>query len=400
MTEALEVRATEVGTGPDSFVAELLVSTGQTVEQGAQLLAIETAKSVVEVFAPAAGRVVEVLVGLNASVVEGDLLVVLERIHAAAPPNLPKPSASGVETQPDARASSEFHASPWIRSLAYERGIPLELVHGTGPHGRILEEDLERYVSVSPATASSPAPERSLAGGTSPLAQGSTETRPLSRLQRSVGRNLSANWARIPHVTQFDEFDVSELEAFRVALNHERHEEGPKLSLLPFVIKAAACALTLFPEFNSELSEDQLLLKRDIHVGFAVDTADGVRVPVIRHADRLPLLETARQIARLAERARTNELAPTELGSGSFTISNLGGAGGTAFTPIINAPEVAILGISRTELKPKWNGNAFVPRLMLPLSLSYDHRVINGVAGARFTAYLGSVLSDLRRALL
>jgi len=400
VTETLEVRATGIGLDAGSYVAELLVSIGQSVGQDTELLAIETSKGVLEVPAPAAGRVVEILVGLNASVVDGDLLVVLERIAPEAPTKSPETPTSVVEADADPCASSEFHASPWIRSLARERGIALSQVRGTGPHGRILEEDLEPDVPVLPGSPSSHASAGAPGNAASPVVHGSTETRPLSRLQRSVGLNLSANWARIPHVTQFDECDVTELEAFRVAMNRERHEDGPKLSLLPFVIKAAACALSAFPEFNSELAEDQLILKRDIHVGFAVDTPDGLRVPVIRHADRLPLLEIAREIARLAERARANKLATTDVGGGSFTISNLGGAGGTAFTPIINAPEVAILGVSKTELEPKWNGTAFVPRLMLPLSLSYDHRVINGVAGARFTSYLGSVLADLRRALL
>jgi len=266
---------------------------------------------------------------------------------------------------------------------------------GTGRHGRILEEDLLRPVPIAPEPqsldAELPAPN---------AAEEPMERRPLSRLQRTVGRNLAENWAQIPHVTQFDETDITELEAFRDALNHERRAEAPKLSLLPFVIKASACALLAFPEFNSSLEAEHLILKRSIQIGFAVDTAEGLRVPVIQHADRLSLRQIAQEIARLAERARASKLIPADVQGGTFTVSNLGGAGGTAFTPIINAPEVAILGVSQAQLKPQWNGSAFVPRLMLPLSLSYDHRVINGVAGARFVAHLGSLLSDLRRALL
>jgi len=378
MPQSIEVRANGLS-GSDAFVVQVSVSVGQTVQQSALLVGIELGKAAVEIAAPETGRVTQVLVAVNDAVQEGDLLVVLEPTESEQPAAAaPVPSIE--LAQPAASANPDFHASPWIRGLARERGLDLGQVVGTGRHGRILAEDLAH-----PAPAA-PAPH--------------AETRPLSQLQRAVGRTVTQTWTQVPHVTQFDEADITELEEFRVALNQERGLETTKFTLLPFVIKAAACTLSAFPEFNASLVGDDLVLKNDIHVGFAVDTSQGLRVPVVRHADQLSLRQIAQEIARLADKARASKLAPADVQGGSFTISNLGGAGGIAFTPIINAPELSILGLSKATLKPVWNGNAFVPRLMLPLSFSYDHRVINGVAGARFVSYLGSVLSDLRRALL
>jgi len=386
MNEQIEVRAPAAGIGADAYVTDVFVSVGQKVAYDQAVVCIETHKGNVEVPSPAAGRVTQILIGTNSNVKENALLIVLDRIED----ELKQPSAAAKPADLNSGTSSEFHASPWIRGLAREKGINLGQVRGTGRHGRILEEDLELPAPATPP-AQSDAP---------PSLQGSTESRPLSRLQCAVGRNLAENWAQIPHVTQFDESDITELEAFRLAVNLERQKEGAKLSLLPFIVKATACALSALPEFNSSLSGEQLILKRSIHIGFAVDTEDGLRVPVIQHADRLSVSQIAGEITRLAQRARVSKLTATDVQGGSFTISNLGGAGGTAFTPIINAPEVAILGVSKAQLKPKWDGSSFVPRLMLPLSLSYDHRVINGVAGARFVSQLGSMLSDLRRTLL
>ena len=387
MTQLIEVRANGLS-GTDAFVSQVSVSVGDTVEQFAVLAGIELGKAAVEVTAPEAARVAKVLVAVNDSVQEGDLLLVLERIasdapttHERAPSSEPKQPA--LQAAPGS-ANRDFHASPWIRGLAREQGLDLARIVGTGPHGRILEEDLAQ--PSAPASALTTARPG--------------EVRPLSLLQRAVGRTVTQTWTQVPHVTQFDETDITELEAFRVALNHEQDRGAPKLTLLPFVVKAVASALAAFPEFNASLVADELLLKQSIHIGFAVDTADGLRVPVVQQADRLGLRQIAQEIARLAEKARASKLAAADVQGGSFTISNLGGVGGTAFTPIINAPELSILGLSKATLKPVWNGSAFVPRLMLPLSLSYDHRVINGVAGARFVAHLGSVLSDLRRALL
>lgn len=400
MQQSIDVRTPDTGLGDDAYVFEVSVAVGQTVAREQAVVTIETQKGSVEIPAPAAGRVTQVLAVRNATVQHAELLVVLEPLEseqlqpALNPVSAARPESSLVSGS-GAEPGTDFHASPWIRSLARERGLDLGELVATGRHGRILEEDLVRHAPIAPQPRSLhselPAPD---------AAEERTERRPLSRLQRTVAGNLAKNWAQIPHVTQFDEADITELEAFRDALNRERQKQGPKLSLLPFVVKACASALAAFPEFNGSLVAESLILKHEIKIGFAVDTTDGLRVPVIQHADRLSLLQIAQEIARLAERARASKLTPTDVQGGTFTISNLGGAGGTAFTPIINAPELAILGVSKAELKPKWNGSAFVPRLMLPLSLSYDHRVLNGVAGARFVAHLGSVLSDLRRALL
>lgn len=386
MTQSIEVRANGLPEA-DAFVAQVSVAVGQTVAQSAPLMLLEFRKAAVEIEAPGAGRVTQILVAANDTVKEGDLLAVLELTEseqpaAAASIDRAQPIAEPGEGSGDGQAAnSDFHASPWIRSLARERALDLGQVAGTGRHGRILAEDLASPVDPAPGPHS-------------------TERRPLSLLQRAVGRTVTQTWTQVPHVTQFDEADITDLEAFRVALNHERGENALKLTLLPFVVKAAARALSAFPVFNASLTKDDLIIRSDIHVGFAVDTADGLRVPVIRHADRLGLRQIASEIARLAEQARASQLTSEDVQGGSFTISNLGGAGGTAFTPIINAPELAILGLSKAALKPVWTGSAFAPRLMLPLSLSYDHRVINGVTGARFVSQLGAVLSDLRRALL
>jgi pyruvate dehydrogenase E2 component (dihydrolipoamide acetyltransferase) len=399
MAQAIEVRASGLS-GADSFVSQVSVSVGQTVEQFTVLVGIELGKAAIEVAAPEAGRVTRVLVAVNDSVQEGDLLVVLEPIDSeqtaaassVAVVGAEPLAAVAVNASTSSGGNAGFHASPWIRGLARERGLDLNQVVGTGRHGRILEEDLAR-----PRSAQAPA---SATDDAALAVQSPTETRALSLLQRAVGRTVTQTWTQVPHVTQFDEADITELEAFRVALNQERGEDAQKFSLLPFVVKAAACALAAFPDFNSSLVAEQLVRKGSINIGFAVDTEGGLRVPVIQHADRRTLRQIAQEIARLADKAREGKLLAAEVQGGSFTISNLGGAGGTAFTPIINAPELSILGLSKAVLKPVWNGSAFVPRLMLPLSLSYDHRVINGVAGARFVSHLGAVLSDLRRALL
>ena len=399
MSRRIEVRAQGIASDEASaFVDKIFVSVGQTVERDAPLLSIELSKTSIEAFAPEAGRVKELLVAANATVRDGELLLILESIDVVEPAIAPPAAAASESRAPD------FHASPWIRVLARERGIDLALIVGSGPHGRILESDLPEGAhpgSATSAVAPVPVSLSPVAIADAPVASsGASEARPLSSLQRAVARNLVKNWTEIPHVTQFDEVDITELEAFRIGINQERKSEAPKLSLLPFIVKASACALAAFPDFNGTLSGEQLIVKRDIHVGFAVDTGDGLRVPVVRHADRLSILQIAAEIARLAESARAARLASSEVQGGSFTISNLGGVGGTAFTPIVNAPEVAILGVSKSAMKPHWDGSAFVPRLMLPLSLSYDHRVINGMAGARFVTYLGSLLSDMRRALL
>jgi pyruvate dehydrogenase E2 component (dihydrolipoamide acetyltransferase) len=286
--------------------------------------------------------------------------------------------------------------------VARELGVDLARVTGTGPRGRVLQEDVQRYVKqalagqVSSGTGLDllPWPRVDFARF------GPVETRPLSRIRKIAGANLARNWVMIPHVTQFDEADVTELEDFRARLNAELGEKGPKVTLLAFLVKACVAALQRFPEFNASLDGDSLVLKRYWHVGFAADTPNGLVVPVVKDADRKGVLEVARELGDLAARAREGKLALGDMQGGTFSISSLGGIGGTAFTPIVNAPEVAILGASRVSVRPVWDGERFAPRKMLPLSLSYDHRVIDGAAGARFTSYLAEVLRDLRRAML
>jgi pyruvate dehydrogenase E2 component (dihydrolipoamide acetyltransferase) len=294
---------------------------------------------------------------------------------------------------------------------ARELGVELGRVPPSGPKGRILRDDLHRFVKQVMSGAAGPA--ATAGGGAGGVALdllpwprvdfarfGPVESRPLSRIKKIAGANLARNWVMIPHVTQFDEADITDLEAFRVALNRDGEKEGAKVTLLAFLVKACVAALRRFPEFNASLDGDALVLKRYFHIGFAADTPSGLVVPVVRDADQKGVLEIARELGALAARAREGKLAPADMQGGCFSISSLGGIGGTAFTPIINAPEVAILGVSRSALKPVWDGHQFAPRLLLPLSLSYDHRVIDGAAGARFIAYLGQLLADFRRAML
>jgi pyruvate dehydrogenase E2 component (dihydrolipoamide acetyltransferase) len=290
--------------------------------------------------------------------------------------------------------------------VARELGVDLSRVPGSGPKGRILRDDVHKHVKqVMSGTATAPA---ALGGGIDLLPWprvdfarfGPVETRPLSRIRKISGANLARNWVMIPHVTQFDEADITGLEAFRKELNAEQEKVGVKVTLLAFLVKACVAALQRFPEFNASLDGDSLVLKRYFHVGFAADTPQGLVVPVLRDADRKGIVQLAKEAGELAARAREGKLAPADLQGGCFSISSLGGIGGTAFTPIVNAPEVAILGVSRSATRPVWDGEKFNPRLVLPLSLSYDHRVIDGALAARFTAFLAQVLGDLRRLLV
>ena len=295
------------------------------------------------------------------------------------------------------------HASPSVRRVARELGVDISRLKGSGPKGRILKEDVHNYVKMA-LTGARPA-----AGGALDLLPwpkvdfskfGPVEMQALSRIKKLSGAYLARNWVMIPHVTQFDEADVTEMEEFRVAINKEHEKKGIKVTILAFLIKASVAALKKFPEVNSSLDGENLVFKHYYHIGFAADTPHGLVVPVIKDADKKSVLDIAREAAELAKKARDGKLAPTEMQGGSFSISSLGGIGGSAFTPIINAPEVAILGVSKAEIRPQWNGKEFAPRLMLPLSLSYDHRVVDGAAGARFITHLGQVLTDMRRAML
>jgi pyruvate dehydrogenase E2 component (dihydrolipoamide acetyltransferase) len=301
------------------------------------------------------------------------------------------------------------HASPSVRKVARELGVDPLRVQGTGPKGRILLEDVRRFVK-QVMSGPAPAAAGSFAGGGAldllpwPRVDfarfGPIETRPLSRIKKISGANLSRNWVMIPHVTQFEEADITEIEAFRVRLNEENGKAGVKVTLLAFLVKACVAALKRFPELNASLDGESLVLKRYFHIGFAADTPNGLVVPVIKDADRKGVLEIAKELSELAAKAREGKLGPAEMQGGCFSVSSLGGIGGTAFTPIINAPEVAVLGVSRSATKPVWDGAKFTPRLLLPLSLSYDHRVIDGATAARFTTYLGQLLADLRRSVL
>ncbi len=343
-------------------------------------------------------------------------------LHAPAPaaeaPAAQAPGAQPATAQPSSSAaqagegvSHPAHASPGVRRFARELGVDLALVKGSGPKGRILKEDIQAFVKGALAGGAAPAAARPAGGGFADLGLpawpkvdfakfGPVEAKPLSRIQKISGPALARNWVMIPHVTQFDEADVTELEAFRARVNEENAKAGIKVTPLAFLVKAVVAALKKFPSFNASLDGDNLILKHYWHIGFAADTPNGLVVPVVRDADKKGVMEIARETSELAAKAREGKLGPAEMQGGTFSISSLGGIGGTAFTPIINAPEVAILGVSKTTVKPVWNGKEFAPRTILPLSLSYDHRVIDGASGARFITYLAQVIADLRRGRL
>jgi pyruvate dehydrogenase E2 component (dihydrolipoamide acetyltransferase) len=328
-----------------------------------------------------------------------------------APPRFAMPSP--MEYAQGDSGGTIAHASPTVRAFARELGVDVRRVAGTGPKGRITREDIAGFVkgvlsapiAVSPALTSGGGGN---AGGLDLLPWpkvdfakfGPIESKPLSRIKKISGANLARNWVMIPHVTQFDEADITDLEAFRVMMNKEHEKAGVKFTMLAFLIKAVVSGLKKFPEFNASLDGDNLIYKQYYHVGFAADTPNGLVVPVIKDADKKGLVQIAQEMAELSKKARDGKLGPTDMQGGCFSISSLGGIGGTAFTPIVNAPEVAILGVSKSSMKPVWDGKQFVPRLMVPLSLSYDHRVIDGALAARFTAYLGHVLVDMRRVML
>jgi pyruvate dehydrogenase E2 component (dihydrolipoamide acetyltransferase) len=320
-------------------------------------------------------------------------------VHATVAPSAPIDDA----------AFRKAHASPSVRAHARALGVDLSQINGSGPAGRILQEDVENYVKqvMSGAkVASAVAGAGGAALGLLPWPQidfakfGPIETRPLSRIKKIAGANLHRNWVLIPHVTNHDDADITELEAFRVQLNKENEKAGVKVTLLAFLIKACVWALKKFPEFNASLDGENLVLKQYYHIGFAADTPNGLVVPVIRNADQKGVLAIAGEMGQLSAKAREGKLGPADMQGGCFSISSLGGIGGTYFTPIINAPEVAILGVCRSNMRPVWDGKQFAPRLILPLSLSWDHRVIDGAAAARFNSYLASLLADMRRTML
>ena len=438
---AIEVRVPDIGDFKDIPVIEVLVKAGDTVAVDDPLVALESDKATMEVPSPAAGVVKDVKVKVNDKVSEGTLVLTLEAASAPLPreegPGVreapPPPAeertppasapevthhASGPASHPiappvraDDAGFQKAHASPGVRAFARELGVDLARVRGTGPKERILKEDIQGYVkqaiggtAASPGSAAGP-----VSGGALDLLPwpqidfskfGAVEVKPLSRIRKISGANLARNWVMIPHVTQHDDADITELEALRVRLNDANAKSGLKITMLAFLIKACVAALRRHPDFNASLDGDMLVLKKYFHIGFAADTPNGLVVPVIRNAESKGILEIAQEMGALSAKAREGKLAPADMQGGCFSISSLGGIGGTYFTPIINAPEVAILGVCRAQQRPVWDGGQFVPRLLLPLSLSYDHRVIDGAAAARFTTYLATLLADFRRVLL
>ncbi len=437
----IEVKVPDIGDFTDIPVIEIFVKPGDAVKAEDSLVTLESDKATMDVPSPVAGIVRELKVKLGDKVAEGTLIVVLEAgaaapaastrapapataiapqaaptaAPAAAPASAPPPAPAepaAAAAPVDSGAFKSAHASPSVRKFARELGVDLARVTGAGPKGRILQEDVQNFVKsvMSGAGPAAGAAAGGISGGgalnllpwpTVDFAKfGPIEARPLSRIKKISGANLARNWVLIPHVTQFDEADITDLEAFRVTLNRENEKSGVKVTMLAFLIKGCVAALKKFPEVNASLDGDNLVLKQYFHIGFAADTPNGLVVPVIRNADQKGVLAIAAEMAALSAKAREGKLGPAEMQGGCFSISSLGGIGGTAFTPIINAPEVAILGVSKSVTRPVWDGKAFAPRLMVPLSFSYDHRVIDGASAARFTAFLAALLADLRRVLL
>jgi pyruvate dehydrogenase E2 component (dihydrolipoamide acetyltransferase) len=449
----LEIKVPDIGDFKDVPIIQVFVKPGDAVKPEDPLVSLESDKATMDVPSPAAGTVKDLKVKVGDRVSQGKVILVLDAVaggegngakapsaapaggngaSAAAAPATAKapapapaeqaapprqaPAAPAPATAPSAppaaapqiegEAFKKAHASPSVRKFARELGVDLSRVTGSGPKGRILQADVQAYVK---GALSAPAPGAAVGGGGLNLPPwpkvdfakfGPVEVKPLSRIKKISGANLARNWVMIPHVTQFDEADITALEALRVEVNKENEKTGTKVTLLAFLMKACVAGLSKFPEFNASLDGDNLVLKHYFHIGFAADTPNGLVVPVVRDCDRKGVLQIAQETAALAAKAREGKLSPAEMQGGSMSISSLGGIGGTAFTPIINAPEVAILGVSRSAHKPAWDGAQFVPKLMLPLSLSYDHRVIDGATAARFTAYLATLLADMRRAML
>ncbi|MEO7325616.1 MAG: dihydrolipoyllysine-residue acetyltransferase [Dokdonella sp.] len=447
-----EAKVPDIGNYTNVPVIEVLVKVGDTVSRDQGLVTLESDKATMEVPAPFDGVVKEVRVKVGDEIAEGFVVALIEAAEVAAPaaaePAKPAPAATvapakaetiaapapaaAMEASPavDSEAAAPRtppiafdasavmpdqipYASPAVRLFARELGVDLGKVSGSERKGRISKQDVQNFVKATLAgggAAPRAATGGALGGGLNLLPWpnvdfakfGAVETRPLSKIKKISGANLARNWVMIPHVTQHDDADVTELEDLRVALNKENEKAGIKLTMLAFLIKAVVAALKKYPDFNASLdaSGENLVLKKYFNVGFAADTPNGLVVPVLRDADKKGVIEIAQETGELAKKARDGKLGPADMSGGCFSISSLGGIGGTAFTPIVNAPEVAILGVSKSSIKPHWDGKAFVPRLILPLSLSYDHRVIDGASAARFTAYLAQVLADMRRVLL
>lgn len=442
----VEVIVPDIGDFSEVEVIEVLVAAGDKVKQEQSLITVESDKASMEIPSSDEGEVEAVLVKVGDKVAKGTAIVKLKSSAgsaqapaAAEPAGKPADStANKAQSEPAAataaapQASSAAqqrvsptaafgsavsarslpHASPSVRKFARELGVDLTQITGSGEKQRITQDDVRKFVKAALAvgtSASSTTTRSQVGGGGLSVLDwpnidfskfGPIESKPLSRIKKISGANLHRNWVMIPHVTNNEQADITDLEAFRVSMNKEYEKAGVKFTMLAFLIKAVVSALQKFPEFNASLSGDNLVLKQYFHIGFAADTPNGLVVPVIRDADKKAVSQIAKEMSELAKLAREGKLSPNQMQGGCFSISSLGGIGGTSFTPIINAPEVAILGVSKSSMQPVWNGKEFAPRLMLPLSLSYDHRVIDGAAAARFNAYLASVLADFRRVLI
>ena len=437
--ERKEIRVPDLSGASDVPIIEIGVAAGDDINEEDPLITLESDKASMDVPSPYKGKLIELTVKEGDTVSEGDVIGYMEVAgakkaapkkaapekadakqdkpsqdkqtkSAESPAGTPSPEAQMAAHKP--RDGKLVHAGPAVRMLARELGVDLGLVKPSGPKDRVLKEDVQSYVKQAIANQSKAQPGATTAAtggaGIPPIPEvdfsqfGEVEEKPMGRLLKMGATNLHRSWLNVPHVTQFDEADITELEAFRKAMKAEAEAQGAKLTPLPFMVKACAFALRKFPQFNVSLKGDgdTLVWKNYVHIGIAVDTPDGLMVPVVRDADKKSLIEIAKEMAELGKKAQTKKLKRDEMTGGCFTISSLGSIGGTAFTPIVNAPEVAILGVSKAQMKPVWDGSAFQPRLMMPLSLSYDHRAINGADAARFTAFLADVLTDIRRLLL
>ena len=448
MSQLIEIKVPDIGDYKDVPVIEVHIKPGDTIEKEQSLVTLESDKATMDVPSSHSGVVKEVKVKVGDSISEGSVVLLLEgseapintaantpaptqapapvKTQAPAPtpapapiPVVPTPIAAPVSTQapapaPVSTSSAELgqsgsHASPSVRKFARELGVTIASVKGTGPKGRITQDDVQAFVKSVMSGASAPAATSGGSlGGLNLLPWpkvdfskfGETERQALSRIKKLSAANLARNWVMIPAVTYHEDADITDLEAFRVQTNKENEKQGSKITMLAFLIKASVAALKKFPEFNSSLDGDDLVLKKYFHIAFAADTPNGLVVPVIRNADQKGIFDIARETAELAALARDGKLKPDQMQGASFTISSLGGIGGTYFAPIINAPEVAILGVSKAAMKPVWNGKEFAPRLICPLSLTADHRVIDGALATRFNVYIAQLLADFRRAVL
>ena len=432
----VELRVPDIGDFKDVSVIEVFIKPGDTVKLEQSLITVESDKASMEIPASQGGVIKELRIKIGDKVSQGSVVALIEAAAGAAPAPIPaaapaqaaaaapapssapvsqrtSPTAALPPHEPTAAPANLPHASPSVRRFARELGVPLAEVKGSGPNGRITHEDVQGFVkgvmSGAVHTGVQKATPAAAGGGLASLLPwpqidftkfGEVERKDLSRIKKISGANLHRNWVMIPHVTNNDEADITELEALRVQLNKENEKAGIKVTMLAFVIKAVVSALKKFPDFNASLDGDALVYKKYFHIGFAADTPNGLVVPVLKDADKKGLLQIAQEMAELWKKARDGKLGPADMTGGCISISSLGGIGGTHFTPIINAPEVAILGLSKGYMKPVWDGKAFQPRLMLPLSLSYDHRVIDGASAARFNAYLAALLADFRRVSL